>query len=128
MSVESLLTVLAIVAALALAWFLDRRLWARKSVDELERMVWGSDWRGWKNGMLEFQRRGIDNRRFIPALLPRLLDESQFSREGARIALVDMFPEMREQLRTYRSSDPPAVSRAKLGALLQQHGLGEAAV
>jgi hypothetical protein len=113
MSAELLPTALAIAVALVVAWHLDRRTWSRRSVEELERMVSGPSWKGWKNGLVELQRRNAEIRHFIPGLLTHLLDESHIAREAARITLGDTFPDLKEQLRGYRSSDTPAVSREK---------------
>ena len=123
MSVESLLTIAVIGIALYVAWRLDRRAWARRSVDELQRMASGSDWRGWRNGMVELRRRNHDVHQFIPGLLANLFHASQFSREAARVALVDTFAELRDQLKAYRATDPPDLSRQKLSEVLQQHGV-----
>jgi hypothetical protein len=78
MSTMTILAVIAIAAALVVAWHLDRRSWSKRSNEELERMVAGTNPLGWKNGLVELQRRQIDGRELIPVLLPHLLDDSKW--------------------------------------------------
>jgi len=103
----------------AYAWETIKR--RRKPLAEMEQMVTGHDWRKWKTGLKELRRRGMDIEGFLPLLFERMLVDKRMRREAARIAVSDMYPHLRPELRGYSSADDPAVSREKLALLLARY-------
>jgi hypothetical protein len=108
---------IAVVVLLA-AWGLDswrrNRIWRAKPIEELLGIVAGHDWRRWELALGELKRRGHDIAGAIPGLAGRLLSESKWERAAARIVLMNVYPETRPLLKSYRASDDESTRRKAL--------------
>lgn len=101
---------------LVAAYLWTRKPWAKKADDELVGLATGGDWKSWKDALAELRRRGHDLTPYVPAIAARLLAESRFEREAARITLADLFPAWQERLAAcgYQPAEPPEQARARL--------------
>jgi hypothetical protein len=98
------------------AYLWDRGKWNRKTNEELVATAAGSDWKHWKNAMVELQQRGVDIQPFVPNVAARLLAESMMERQAARITLGDLFSDWNQQLTDcgYTAAQAPAEARQRL--------------
>lgn len=117
METTGILAIAIVVGALAAAWAADVLRWRRMPLSDLERMASADNWKAWKGALVELRRRGENIERFAPLMVQGLFADTAMAREGARVTLSDMFPEIRPQLSGFKCLEAPEVLRTKFGNL-----------
>jgi flagellar biogenesis protein FliO len=121
-----LISQLAVIAAiLVAAWLVDRwrrrRIWGRKSAEELLAILRAADWRYWQLALVELQRRRHAIVPAVAALARHLLDGTRMQRIAARMALMKACAETRPYLQDYRTSEEEPARRQALQPLLAKY-------
>jgi hypothetical protein len=120
-------TIAVIAIALVAAWVADRwirrRVWGKKSTEELADILTGAEWRKWELALRELQRRGHDTSPTIKPLATRLLSGSKWERTAARIVLMNVYPETRPFLKNYDSEGDEATRRKSLEAFFAKYNV-----
>src|SRR6202008_2224565 len=105
---RTMTTTIAILAvAFVAAWFFDRgrerRLWGAKSKDDLVAVLVGAEWHHWELALEELKRRGEDLETALRRLSIHLLFGQPSEGRAAQIALMNIYPETRALLKSYRA-------------------------
>lgn len=121
-------TIAAVAIALVGAWAADRwirrRIWGKKSIEELLGILADAKWRKWELALRELRRRGHDISSTIKPLAARLLSDSAWERSAARIVLMNVYPETRFLLKNYHSEDDEPTRRKALESFFAKYNLG----
>ena len=117
---------LAVIAAiLVAAWLLDRwrrrRIWGRKSAEELIALLRAADWRYWQLALVEVQRRRLAISPAVAELARHLIAGTRVQRIAARMALMKACAETRPYLQDYRTNEEEPARRKALEPLLAKY-------
>jgi hypothetical protein len=106
-----------------LMYYMDRRRWANFPREELVRGATGEDYRLWRPYLKELRRRGEDIAPFMPRLLRALVGDTKLKRVAGKMALSDLYPDIKPVLKDFQGTADLATCRAQVAPLLAMFGL-----